>query len=148
MDSESIRRLVVRSYLAIAPGQRHFLGDLLHDHIEWVTMHAPAQALPAPPRLNGKAAVLAGLQKIDLEIEIVRNNLELVMVDGDRAAVICDRTVRQRLNGRQMNYKVAAFLRFKDGKLIEYQGFADSFDILQQSLGQTIDLPRAYPGGG
>ena len=44
-----------------------------------------------------------------------------------------------------LRYKVASFLRFKEGKLIEYQSFADSFDMMQQALGRQIDVPRAYP---
>jgi ketosteroid isomerase-like protein len=67
------------------------------------------------------------------------------MVDGDRAAVICDQKVRQRAIGRIIRTKVAAFHRYRDGRLTEYTAFADSFDIMQQTLGRLIELPETYP---
>jgi ketosteroid isomerase-like protein len=145
MGAEDIRRLVQASYDAYARGDRAFAADMLDNDIEWTTMFAPSEALPVPNRLHGKAEVLAALKQIDEAVELVRNEIVLLMVDGDRAAVICDRTVRQRSTGRVLRYKVAAFHRFRDGRLIEYQAFSDSFDLLQQALGRVFEVPAAYP---
>jgi ketosteroid isomerase-like protein len=100
--------------------------------------------LPIPNIIKGKAAVLAALKRIDDVVEIIGNELLLVMVDGNRAAVVCDRALRQRATGRVMRYKVAAFQTYRDGKLIEYLAFADSIDLIQQELGYELKLPAAY----
>lgn len=64
---------------------------------------------------------------------------------GDRAAVICDRKLRQRCTGRAMRYKVAAFHRYRSGRLVEQMAFADSFDMMQQAFVRTIQLPPSFP---
>jgi hypothetical protein len=59
--------------------------------------------------------------------------------------VICDRKLRQRATGRVMRYKVAAFHRYRNHRLVEYMAFADSFDMMQQALGRTIEVPPSFP---
>jgi ketosteroid isomerase-like protein len=143
MTAEELRELVYRSYEAFDRGDRDFVVGLFHDDIQW-RMLAPPEALPIPNVVKGKSQVLAALQRIDEVVEIVRNELLLVMVDGNRAAVVCDRVLRQRASGRTMRYKVAAFQTYQDGKLCEYLAFADSVDLLEQELGRELVLPAAY----
>jgi ketosteroid isomerase-like protein len=152
MTAEDIRSLVYQSYEAFDRGDRSFVVDLFDDDIEWI-MNAAPESLPFPNRVKGKTQVLAALKAIDDVVETLRNELLLVMVEGDRAALICDCTLRRRSSGRVMRYKVAAFQRYRAGKLVEYHYFADSLDILQQSLGRDLELPSAYapdavPGPG
>lgn len=144
MTPEEIRQLVYRSYEAYDRGERTFVLDLFDDDIEW-TFYSPPEALPIPNRVRGKLSVLAALKKIDEVVENIRNDLQLVLVDGDRAAVICDRSLRQRASGRVMRYKLAAFHRYRNGRLVEYTAFADGMDLIQQALGREIELPPAYP---
>ena len=33
------------------------------------------------------------------------------------------------------------------GKLVDYQSFYDSFDMLEQVIGQHLDVPESYPHG-
>ena len=108
-------------------------------------MHGPPQAFPVPNAVYGKAAVLAALRQINDALNVVRNVRREVIVDGDKAAVISDRTVVQRATGRTLVYRVAAFLRFRDGKLAEYQSFYDSFDMLEQVIGHELNVPETYP---
>jgi ketosteroid isomerase-like protein len=144
MTSDDIRDLLRRSYESFNKGERLFVLDLFHDDIEWI-MHSPPEALPIPNRVQGKFKVLAALKRIDDVIEAVRTDLELVMVEGDRAVAICDNALRQRSSGRMMRYKSAAFHQYREGKLIQYQSFFDGFDILQQALGREIPVPQVYP---
>lgn len=144
MTSDDIRKLVHDSYAAYDRGDGQFIANLFDDDIDW-TLCCPPEALPMPNHVHGKAAVLDALKKIHDAVEVIHNRLELVMVDGDRAATICDQKARQRSTGRILRYKMAAFHRYRNGKLIEYLAFADGFDVMQQALGRTIDVPPAYP---
>ena len=144
MTSEEIRELVRKSYAVYDSGDRNFIVDLFDDNIDWRYYSSP-EAIPFPNHIRGKQQVLVALKAIDDLFELVGNNLELIMVDDDRAAVICDQKVRQRATGRMIRTKVAAFHRYRDGRLIEYTAFADSLDIMQQTLGRLIDLPEIYP---
>ena len=144
MVSDDLRQLMITAYEAFGQGDRSFIINLLADDIVW-TMHGPRQAFPAPTVLNGKAEVVAALRKIDEALLVERNQLLTLMVDGDQSATLCERHVLQRQTGRRLIYKVATFYRFRDGKLVEYQSFYDSFDMLKQVIGREIDIPTIYP---
>ncbi|MBM3529608.1 MAG: hypothetical protein FJX62_16090 [Alphaproteobacteria bacterium] len=144
MTADQIRELVRLSYAAYFDGDREAFVDHFHDDIEW-QFYSPPEALPIPNRVTGKVAVLAALKRIDEVVEMVDDKLEVVVADVDRAAVVSNRAVRLRANGRVLRYKVAAFHRYRDGKLIEYTAFLDGFDLLQQTLGREIAVEQAYP---
>ena len=44
-----------------------------------------------------------------------------------------------------MHYKFAAFQLYRNGRLIEYQMFLDTFGMAQQLMGRAIDVPTLYP---
>ena len=103
--------------------------------------------LPVPNRIKGKANLIAAFAKIDEVVEVMRNDLQIVIVENDRAALVVDSTLRQLATGRVLRYKMAAFHRYCDGRQIEYQGFMDSVDLMQQTIGRELDLPDAYAEG-
>jgi ketosteroid isomerase-like protein len=143
MKALEIRRLMDEWFEAHQRKDFGFVEQLIADDIEW-TMHGPPQAFPVPTELYGKAAVLDALKRISEALNVVRNVHREVLVDGNRAAVISDRTVVQRATGRTLVYRVAAFLTFRDGKLAAYQSFYDSFDMLEQVIGKHLDVPDTY----
>ena len=144
MTAAEIRRIIEQWYAAHQRQDFGFFERLLADDIDW-TMNGPPQAFPVPNELHGKAAVLAALRQINDALNVVRNIKREVLVDGDRAAVISDRTVVQRATGRTLVYRVAAFLTFRGGKLVAYQSFYDSFDMLEQVIGEHLNVPEIYP---
>ena len=144
MQRSAIRELIDTWYDAHKHADLAFFERILADDIEW-TMHGPPQAFPVPNSLYGKRAVLDAIAQVHEALYVVRNVQREVMIDGDRAAVISDRTVVQRATGRTLVYRVAAFLRFRGDKLVSYQSFYDSFDMLEQVIGQALEVPDTYP---
>ena len=65
---------------------------------------------------------------------------EILVVEGDRAAVMSDVSFKQRATGRTLRFRVANFLRIEDGQLIEFREFADSFDLVEQAIGHAVEL--------
>jgi ketosteroid isomerase-like protein len=65
---------------------------------------------------------------------------EIAIVDGDRAAVMSDVRFTQRATKRVLRFRIANFLRFQDGKLIEFREFVNSFDVVEQALGRELAL--------
>ena len=63
---------------------------------------------------------------------------EIVIVDGERAAVMSDTSYRQRATERLLRFRIANFLRFRDGRLIEFREFINSFDVVEQALGREL----------
>lgn len=146
MAIESLREKILERNKRYTAGDRAFIPDFLHEHIDW-RCHMTPEALPVPNRVIGKWHVVEAWKKIDAELELIRNDIELLVVEGDRAALVYDRTLRQRKTGRVIRLKVAAFKRFEDGKLIEYQEFGDGLELLEQTLGRSLDAPLAYERG-
>ncbi|MND00314.1 hypothetical protein D3C83_188760 [compost metagenome] len=64
----------------------------------------------------------------------------MIIVDGDRAAVMSEVAFRQRSTDRTLRFQLANFLRIQDGRLIEFREFANSFDLVEQALGRFIEV--------
>lgn len=144
MAPDQIRELVIMSYKAFDAGNRDFVKDLFDDDIVWTFNSAP-EALPVPLRIKGKTKVLAALKAIDLMFGSIKNRIETLVVENDTAAIIVDTTLMQRLTGRVIRYRTAAFQRYRAGRLVDYTAFVDGVDMLQQALGRELELPAAYP---
>jgi len=49
-------------------------------------------------------------------------------------------TMQQLSTGRVIRSRVASFHRFQNGQVIEYRGFTDSFDSVEQALGRELAI--------
>jgi len=143
MGGESLRERILAANAAYGRGERTLLVDLLHDQIEW-RCHISQEALPVPNRVIGKWHVIEAWRKIDIELELLRNDIRLLIAEGDRAAIVYDRLLRQRKTGRTIRLRVGAFHRYENGRLIESEEFGDGLELLEQTLGRPIDAPSAY----
>ena len=123
-------------------GDHARLADRYDDDIEW-QLHAPMSVFPFAGIRRGKNAVLASLLGVYRDFQIASYNVPLVMVEGDRAATIADIRVIQRSTSRVIVSHLAGFHRFRDGKMIEYRGFSDSFDSVEQALGHDLEVRTA-----
>jgi ketosteroid isomerase-like protein len=114
-------------------------ADMLHKDIDWV-IYAPVALFPFAGPRRGRTAVLEALTAIADSYALERYTREIVIVEDGRAAVIADVSYRQRATGRTMRFRVANFLRFADGKVIEFREFANTFDVVEQVLGRELQL--------
>ena len=46
----------------------------------------------------------------------------------------------QRATNRMLRFRIVNFLRWKDGRLIEFREFINSFDAVEQALGRELQL--------
>jgi ketosteroid isomerase-like protein len=143
LASESLRELIVRVNKDYTAGDRSVVMELFHDAIDWRS-YITSEALPIPNHVIGKWHLIEALRKIDEVVEIMRNDIEMLVVEGDQAAIIYDRTARLRKDGRVIRIKVGVFQRYVNNKLIEYREFGDGLDLLEQTLGRGLNAPSAY----
>jgi ketosteroid isomerase-like protein len=115
------------------------IADLIDDEVDWV-MYGPVEILPFEGARRGKPDVLATLCAISNELDLTRYTPEVVLVDGERAAAICEVAFKQRMTGRMLRLRLADFLRFRNGRLIEFREFSDTFDAVEQLLGRHLAL--------
>ena len=49
-----------------------------------------------------------------------------------------DASFIQRASNRTLRFHVVNFLRFRDGQVIEFREFANTFDVAEQALGRFL----------
>jgi ketosteroid isomerase-like protein len=139
VDTEITRDLVRRLYDAVGRGVVNAFADLIHDSIDWI-IFGPIEVFPFERPRKGKAAVLEVMAEIGKIYELKRHAPEIVVVDGDRAAMLANVAFVQRATGRTLTFKLANFLRFENNLLIEFRELSDTFDVTQQALGRWLKL--------
>ncbi len=115
------------------------VAELLHDDIDWV-IYGPIQVFPFAGLRRGRIAVLQAIGTIAESYSLERHAIDVMIVSGDRAAVMADVSFRQRATDRTLRFRVANFLRIQDDRLIEFREFADSFDQVEQAVGHVVEL--------
>jgi ketosteroid isomerase-like protein len=136
---ESTRAVLDDLLEAFLTGDSDRLAARYHDDIDWL-FHAPVSVFPFAGKRHGKAEVFKGFAIMFEAFRLTEYRVELRLVDGDRAATLSDVHMVQRATNRIISSRIAGFHRFQDGQLIEYRGFTDSFDSVEQVLGRELDL--------
>ncbi len=138
--SEPDTRAIVRE-LYDAYGRRDFerVAALIHDDIDWI-IYAPMSVFPFAGPRRGRAAVLAAMAAIAKSFALESYQPEVMIVDGERAALMSDVSYKQRATNRILRLRIANFLRLQDGRLFEFREFINSFDAVEQALGRELQL--------
>ena len=134
------RKVVQAFYEAYAQRDIARLAPFLDDDVSW-TISGPVDVLPFCGTHRGKADVL------DLIKRLVPQTLrtfsfvsDAILVDGDRVALLSRQSARRATDDRVVSYRVANFIRFRDGKVVENISLLDSFDAVEQLVGHRLDL--------
>lgn len=139
MTESETRAIVQEVYGAYARRDHDLLSALIHDDIDWI-IYGPVTIFPFVGPRRGRAAVLQALADMAKAYELESYKPELIVVEGERAAVMSDVSLRQRATGRTLRFRVANFLRIADGRVIEFREFANTFDVVEQALGRELSL--------
>jgi ketosteroid isomerase-like protein len=115
------------------------VSALIHDEIDWV-IYGPVNIFPFMGARRGRTAVLQALDGIAEAFVRESYRPEVIIVEGDRAAIMSNVGFIQRAANRSLNFSMANFLRFSDGRLIEFREFSNTFDVVQQVLGRGLDI--------
>jgi ketosteroid isomerase-like protein len=139
VTQETTRAALEEMLNAFIQGNTERLVACYHDEIDWL-FYAPVALFPFAGARRGKADVFKGYALMYEIFRLADYKVAVTLVDGDRAATLSDVQMVQRATGRTIRSRIASFHRFKDGRLIEYRGFTDSFDSVEQALGRELQL--------
>ncbi len=139
MSESETRAAVNELYDAYRRGDGQRIAEMVHEDIDWV-IYGPIEIFPFAGLRRGRAAVLQALAAIGEVYSLEKHAIEVMIVDGDRAAVMADISFKQRTTGRTLRFRVANFLRIENGQLIEFREFSDSFDQVEQAIGHAVVL--------
>ena len=137
MTENPTRALVRDLYDAYARGDSSRVAALIDDNVEWI-MHGPVQVFPFHGPRHGKAEALQALADIAKDFALERYEPEIIIIEGDRAAVLSNVAFLQRATERTLSFRVVDLLRFRNGRLIEFHEFSNTFDVVEQALGRWL----------
>jgi len=140
--TQAVPRAVVEGfYKALAVCDLKAIEPYLDDDVVW-TISGPVDVLKFCGRHVGKENVLKLIERdVPMLLDDRRFNPDTMLVDGDRVAVLGKVTARLHDGGHAISYRIAQFLRFRDDKVVDYVSLLDSFDAVEQLLGQPLALP-------
>jgi ketosteroid isomerase-like protein len=135
------RSVVEAFYKAYASRDAAKVGQFLADNVEW-TISGPVDLLPFCGTRHGKAAVLDFIDRLVPEVFRVFSFVpDVILIDGERVATL-NRLSARATDGRIISYRLAHFMRFEDGKVVENVSLIDSFDAVEQVLGHPLNIPE------
>jgi ketosteroid isomerase-like protein len=135
----SARAGAERLYDAYSRGDAEAVAALIHDDIDWV-VYNPVRIFAFSGPRRGKAQVLEVLGQIASDYALQSYVPEIIVAEGDRAAVLSSAAFLQRSTNRVLRLRLVNFLRFQDEKIIEFREFSDTFDTVEQALGRWIEV--------
>ena len=139
MAASTTHAIVQEMYDAYERRDFERIAAVIHDDIDWIIC-GPVLVFPFAGPRRGRKDVLEALAGIAERYVVESYKREIIIVEGDRAAVMSDASFRQRATGRMLRFRIANFLRFQDGRLIEFREFINSFDVVEQALGHELKI--------
>jgi hypothetical protein len=138
-NSDGARSVILDIQDAFRKGDYARIAARYHDDADWL-FHGPAAISPKVGRRRGKVAVFKALEALNALYRFEKHETDHLVAQGDWAAGIADVTMVQRVTGRTIQCRIASFWRVRDGLVVEYRGFTDSFDAAEQVLGRELNV--------
>jgi ketosteroid isomerase-like protein len=142
MTAQITRDYAEAFFGALATRDPERIEPFLDEQIDWLLV-APVELFPHCGQRFGKAAVLDAYQNISHNMATMASTRDFLLVDGETASILVRLTLRHRQTARQVNMRLAQFVRFRDGKAIECCAVIDSLGVAEQVLGHTFDLTQS-----
>jgi uncharacterized protein len=104
--------------------------------------YAPIELFPHLGHKHGKDWVAEMIRTQQTRYSGRKTEIKFMAVDGDKVATIQEITLRKSNDDRVVQLNVAEFFTLRGGRILVHRSFFDSFDLVQQLLGQ--DLTDAF----
>jgi ketosteroid isomerase-like protein len=126
-----------------AINERQFddIADLIDDEVEWA-IFGPIDMFPFLGARRGKAAVLEVIRQIADNVRVHRFERENMLLGADTAASMLRFSLTSLDSNKPISLRIAQFAQFKGGRLRSLRVLLDTFDLVEQALGQPIHLPK------
>jgi ketosteroid isomerase-like protein len=110
------------------------LNPMLAEDVEW-TIFGPIDYFPFFGQRKGKEAVIEAMcSQIADHMRLQNCSYERMLVEGNKAASLIRMTATHIPSGRTIAFRMAQFIKFRAGKLVEMRAILDSFDVVEQVL--------------
>jgi ketosteroid isomerase-like protein len=141
MTEHSLWRFSRALHRAINERQREDLETLIDEDVDWA-IYGPIDMFPFFGARHGKAAVLDVIKQIAENVRIHRFDRESIMLGTESAASMLRYSLTMLDANKPISLRIAHFAQFRAGRLMQIRILLDTFDLVEQALGQPIHLPR------
>ncbi len=141
MTEHSLWRFSRALHSAINERQLNDLEALIDEDVDWA-IYGPIDMFPFLGSRRGKAAVLEVIRQIAENFRVHRFDRETVMLGVDSAASMLRYSLTALDSNKPISLRVAHFAQFKAGRLSSIRVLLDTFDLVEQVLGEPIHLPK------
>ncbi|MBI5262341.1 MAG: nuclear transport factor 2 family protein [Bradyrhizobium sp.] len=100
--------------------------------------HAPIDVLPHMGPRHGKAELKDLWQTVMSRYSELRYEIPLIVADDAQVAAYLRAFFRKRSNSRIVQFDMAVFLAFRDGRIAQIREVIDSYDLVQQVIERDI----------
>lgn len=107
------------------------------DDVEFIA-NAPIDILPHMGHRRGKQALGEMWQTIHTRYSEMRHEVPILVAEGDKVAAVIRVFFRKRSNERMVQFDIAAFYSFRDGRIAQIREIIDTFDLVQQVLERDV----------
>ena len=141
MTEHSLWRFSRALHRALSERQPEDLAALLDEDVDWA-IYGPIDMFPFLGARRGRAAVLDVVGQIADNFQVRKFERETVMLGVDSAASMMRYSLTAVDSNKPISLRIAHFVRFRAGRLLSMRVLLDSFDLVEQTLGRPIHLPR------
>ena len=141
MTEHSLWRFSRAIHLALNERQTDQLEDLLDDNVDWA-IYGPIDMFAFLGARRGKEAVIDVVKQIANAVSIQKFDRESIMLGEDTAASLMRYSVTPAKTTNPISVRLAHFAQFKAARLISLRAVMDTFDLVEQTLGRQIHLPK------
>jgi ketosteroid isomerase-like protein len=141
MTEHSLWRFSRAFHRAINERQHEDLAALIDDDVDWA-IYGPIDMFPFLGARRGKEAVLEVIRQIADNIRVHRFDRESIMLGADSAASMLRYSLTMLDSSKPISLRLAHFAQFKAGRLVSIKVLVDTFDLVEQTLGRPIHLPK------
>ncbi len=141
MTEHSLWRFSRALHRAINERQLDIIEPLIDEDVEWA-IFGPIDMFPFLGARRGKAAVLEVIRQIADTVRVHRYDRETILLGVDAAASMLRFSFTSLDSNKPIVLRLAHFAQFKAGRLRSIRVLLDTFDLVEQTLGRPIHLPR------
>jgi uncharacterized protein len=135
--TEALRQRIISLCAAYAKGNFEIVQSCIDEDVDFIS-YAPVEIFPCLGKQQGRDAVLSSLKTIHDHFVFLAYDPIFLLVQDEDAAVNVMARLKHRASGRIVRIIFAKFFRFREGRIVEFREFMDSFDAVEQVLGQHI----------
>jgi ketosteroid isomerase-like protein len=141
MTEHSLWRFSRALHRAFNERQFDDLAALIDDDVDWA-IYGPIDMFPFLGARRGQAAVLEVIRQIADNVRVHRFDREKIMLGVDSASSMLRYSLTMLDSNQPMSLRIAHFAQFKAGRLSSIRVLLDTFDLVEQTLGRPIHLPK------